>query len=223
MTIIRGLAGMIQWLSQQCRIDLAYAAHQLSKRNQDATIKDLKYANSIVKKVHSRVSRVEYKSVGKEEDIVIYGFSDSNFIAGEKPTGGQLTLIGNKNTNKVSPILWKTKLIHKACKSPKDAETIALEVVADMAIYTANQVEQILTGKNGGSKYKVRLFCDNAPVIESIASSKQVERRYMRSDINILKQKIEYISWIQDEEMIADILAKDKPDKIGLSDLMQQG
>ena len=159
---------------------------------------------------------------------MIYGFSDSNFIAGEKPTGGQLTLIGNKYSDKVSPILWKTKLIQKACKSPKDAETIALGVEADLAIYTANQVEQILTGKNGGSKYKVRLFCDNAPVIESIASSKQVERRYMRSDINILKQfieeqKIEYISWIQDEEMIADILTKDKPDKIGLSDLMQQG
>ena len=59
MTIMRGLAGMIQWLAHQCRIDLANGAHQLSRRNPNATIKDLKYANSIVKKVHSRVSSVE--------------------------------------------------------------------------------------------------------------------------------------------------------------------
>ena len=50
----------------------------------------------------------------------------------------------------------------------------------------------------------------------------------MRSEVNILKQfveerKIEYVSWIPDEHQIADILTKDKPDKIGLTDLMQQG
>ena len=36
-------------------------------------------------------------------------------------------------------------------------------------------------------------------------------------------KRIEYVSWIPDEHMIADILTKDKPDKIGLTDLMQQG
>ena len=101
-------------------------------------------------------------------------------------------------------------------------------IVADMATSTARQVEQILTGKINGSKYQARLFCDNASVLESIASSKQVARRNMRSEVNILKQFvedkiIEYVSWIQDEEMIADILTKDKPNKIGLTDLMQQG
>ena len=30
------------------------------------------------------------------------------------------------------------------------------------------------------------------------------------------------LSWLQDEKMIADILTKDKPDKIGLTDMMQQ-
>ena len=97
-----------------------------------------------------------------------------------------------------------------------------------MATDTARQVEQILTGKINGSKYHARLFCDNAAVLESIVSSKQVDRRNMRSEVNILKQfvedrKIEYVSWIPDEHQIADILTKDKPDKIGLTDLMQQG
>ena len=228
MTVMRGLAGQTQWLAQQCRIDIAYGAHQLSKRSRQATIKDLKYANSLVKKVKSRVSRVEYKSIGKEEDMVVFGFSDADFKAGEKSTGGQVILLGNKKDDRVSPILWKTKLIQKACRAPKDAETIALGIAADMATDTARQVEQILTGKKNGSKYQARLFCDNAAVLESIVSSKQVDRRNMRSEVNILKQfvedrTVEYVSWIQDENQIADILTKDKPNKIGLTDLMQQG
>ena len=50
----------------------------------------------------------------------------------------------------------------------------------------------------------------------------------MRSEVNILKhfvedKRIEYVCWIPNEEMIADILTKDKPNKIGLTDMMQQG
>ena len=48
-------------------MDISYGAHQLSKRSRQATIKELKNANSLVNKVKSRVSRVEYKSIGKEE------------------------------------------------------------------------------------------------------------------------------------------------------------
>ena len=50
--------------------------------------------------------------------------------------------------------------------------------MADMAIDTARQLKQILTGKRDGEKYKVRLFRDNAEVLESIVSSKQVEKKY---------------------------------------------
>ena len=60
MTVMRGMAGQTEWLAQQCRMDLAYGAHQLSTRSKQATIKDLNYANLWVKKLKSRVSRVEY-------------------------------------------------------------------------------------------------------------------------------------------------------------------
>ena len=59
-------------------------------------------------------------------------------------------------------------------------------------------------------------------------SSKQVERRYIRSDVHILKQFIEEklidkIVWIGDTHQIADILTKDKNDKIGLDEMMRDG
>ena len=59
-------------------------------------------------------------------------------------------------------------------------------------------------------------------------SSKQVEKRYIRSDVHILKQFIEEklidkIVWIGDTHQIADILTKDKSDKIGLDEMMRDG
>ena len=91
------------------------------------------------------------------------------------------------------PILWKSKLIHKVCKSPKDAETINMGILADISRYAANQVEQLLTGKNSKDNplIKVKLFTDSLGTLESIASTHQVERRMMRSDLADLKQKLE--------------------------------
>ena len=91
-----------------------------------------------------------------------------------------------------------------------------------MAIDTAIQLEQILNG----NKDKARLFTDLDGTMQSVASSKQVERRYMRSDVNILKQhmeekRIEFIAWVPDELQLGDALTKDKVDKVGINDLMQ--
>ena len=50
---------------------------------------------------------------------------------------GQIILIGSQENDNVVPVLWKTKLIKKACRSAKDAETISLEECSDMATFAA--------------------------------------------------------------------------------------
>ena len=49
----------------------------------------------------------------------------------------------------------------------------------------------------------------------------------MRSDIADLKQKLELkevnkYCWMQDERMLADVLTKEKKEKLGLDDLMKE-
>ena len=88
-------------------------------------------------------------------------------------------------------------------------------------------VRLIYNIKNG-SRFKPVIFCDNAPTLESIVSSKLVERRYLRPDVEIIKQfvenkEIEEIRWIPDELQISDILTKDKVSKIGVFELMAYG
>ena len=110
----------------------------------------------------------------------------------------------------------------KICKSPKDSETINLGILADITRHTANQIQQLL----GKSPVGVKIFTDSLGTLESIASSHQVERRMMRADIADLKEKLESrdvdkYCWLQDERMLADILTKERKEKLGLDGLMR--
>jgi hypothetical protein len=225
MTVLRGMAGMLNWISLQCRPDLAFGAHQLAKCGQQARVKDLKFANVMVDKVKERESKIVYKNLGKPEDLEIYGFSDASYTAGEKATSGIIILIGNRKTKVVAPIIWKTKLIQKVCRAPKDAETLSLGVAADLSLDIARKMEEVMYNVKKGRRFKVKMYCDNAGVLESIASSKQVERRTMRSEVMILKQfledgEIDSVIWVPDELMIADVMTKWKNKKMGISEVM---
>ena len=211
-----------------CRPDLAYGGHQLSIRNSKGTIEDMKFANSVVKKAKSRPSKVVYRNIGKAEDLVVYGFTDAQFKSGQKSTSGQIILIGSKENDNIVPVLWKTKLIKKACRSAKDAETISLEESIDMATFTAQQLEEIIYGKRDGERFKSTIFTDSASAIASVVSSKEVENRSIRSYVEIVKenleeQKVDKIVWVDDRKMIADILTKEKVTKVGLEEMLRDG
>ena len=138
-----------------------------------------------------------------------------------------MILIGDREAKTVMPVFWKSKIIRKVCKSPKDAETINMGILADIARHTANQMEQVLSSRKDKKKVQVKLFTDSLGTLESIASTHQVERRMMRADILDLKQKLEVgevdmYCWVQDEKMVADILTKEEKEKYGLDDLLKE-
>ena len=60
---------------------------------------------------------------------------------------------------------------------------------------------------------KTRIFTDSRPLLESIGSSGQIEEKNLRQSIMYLKQSLENgdvlgYSWIQGEEIVADVLTK---------------
>ena len=82
----------------------------------------------------------------------------------------------NEEMTRPVPIYWKSKTIARVCYSSKDTETINISKMMDDAIYAARQIETLHYGDNK-RRIKVRLFTDSEPTLESIASSKQVERK----------------------------------------------
>ena len=83
----------------------------------------------------------------------------------------------------------------------------------DDAIYAARQIETLYFG-DYKRRIKVRLFTDSEPTLESIASSKQVERKTLRPTIVDLKERlvdrdIHSYSWLPTQDMLADVMTKE--------------
>ena len=83
----------------------------------------------------------------------------------------------------------------------------------DNAINAARQIETLYYG-DYKRRIKVRLFTDSEPTLESIASSRQVERKTLRPTIVDLKERlidkdIHSYSWLPTKDMLADVLTKE--------------
>ena len=224
---LRGAIGKLGWLAANVRPDLSFAALRLQKTVNNSTVKDIKYANKQIERAKQRRNKIRYVCVGQLEDLVVYGIGDASFTAGQgkqSAIGGQWVVLGTKNSTKVSNLLWKSRTIRQVCKAPKDSETINACLVCDKARHLANQLSDLLFGKEG-KRITVIIFTDSLGTLESIASSKQVDRNLMRQHVYTLQQhaetgEVQSFNWTQDENMIADVLTKDIKYKEGLDDLL---
>ena len=76
----------------------------MSKKNQGATISDLRDINRILKHVHSKDSKLKYRHLGNKEDLVIIGLGDASYKQDDKAVWGVILLLANSSFTKASPI-----------------------------------------------------------------------------------------------------------------------
>ena len=80
------------------------------------------------------------------------------------------------------------------------------------AAFAAKNVEILLFG-NDEKRVKVEGYTDSKPLLESIASTKIVENKFLIAEVNALKKLLEdqivqcYI-WVKTEDQLADVLTK---------------
>ena len=97
--------------------------------------------------------------------------------------------------------------------STKDAETHALFKSTSDAAFVASNVETLLFG-DSKNRIKVESFTDSKPLLESIASTRIVENKFLVAEVNALKQLLEdgvvsSFTWVKTEDQLADVLTKD--------------
>ena len=223
----RKYTGRISWLSQGTRPDLSYSALMLAKKNNSATIADLRNVNKIVGKIKKEENKVVYGRVGDREDMQVIGMVDASYKSDEKSIGGMLIVLANENMTRASPIMWKSKQIERVCHSSKDAETLAMNKLIDELVYIARQVEILLFG-DYRKRMPVRVMTDSEPTLESIASTKQIERKGLRMTVQEMKEKlldgeIKSYQWLSTKEMWADGLTKEMEMAEGLRQLLKEG
>ena len=82
----------------------------------------------------------------------------------------------------------------------------------DTAVYLSHQLSILLFG-NVKQRIPVRVYTDSLPLLEIIASSKQVDQRHLRKTMVDLKQKlidgeVSSYSWIDTKSMTVDVHTK---------------
>ena len=154
------------------------------------------------------------------------GIVDASYKSDEKSIGGMLIMIADDKMTKASPIMWKSKQIERVCHSSKDAETLAMSKLLDEVVYIARQVEILLFG-DYRKRMPVRIMTDSEPTLESIASTKQIERKGLRMTVQEMKEKlkegeIKFYQWLSTKEMWADGLTKEMEMAEGLRKLLKE-
>ena len=145
--------------------------------------------NKVVEKVQKEENKVVYNKVGEKEKLQLVGIVDASYKNDEKSVGGMMLLIADEKMTKASPVMWKSKQIERVCHSSKDAETLALSKLLDEAVYLARQLEILLFGEYK-QRMPVRIFTDSEPTLESIASTKQIERKGLRMTVQEMKERL---------------------------------
>ena len=102
MKLYRKMTGKIAWLANSTRPDLCYQALQMSKKNQGATISDLRDINRVLKRVHKKESKIKYGHLGDKDDLVIIGLGDASYKQDDKAIGGVILLLANSSFTKAS-------------------------------------------------------------------------------------------------------------------------
>ena len=140
---------------------------------------------------------------------------DASYKSDDSSIAGMIIALTNKDMTKASPLMWKTKQIVRVCHSSKDAETLSMTKMIDEITYMARHVEILLYGKYN-KKIDVRILTDSEPTLESIASTRQIERKGLRMLVHEMKDKlrdreITSYQWISTKKIWADGLTKEMP------------
>merc|ERR1712240_409151 len=219
--------GKISWLAQGTRPDLSYSSLNLAKKNNSATISDLRNVNRLVDKVKNEENKVIYGEIGGRETLQVVGIVDASFKNDEKLIGGMMIVLANEDLTKANPLMWKAKQIERVCHSSKDAEMLAMTKMIDELVYMSRDVKILLYG-DYRKRMNVRMITDSEPTLESIASTRQIERKQLRMVVKEMKDKlregdITSYQWVSTKDIWADGLTKDMSMTEGVRTLLIQG
>ena len=94
------------------------------------------------------------------------------------------------------------------------------------AVYASRQLELLLFGEYK-KRIKVCLFTDSESTLESIASSKQIERKTLRQTVVDLKERlvdgdIQSFSWLPTQDMMADLMTKEMKVPFNLEEVIMR-
>ena len=92
----RKATGKLSWLAETTRPDLSYNVLEMSYKNKDAKVEDIKQINKVVRKAKNEKSEVNFKKVAKFDDLKVLVVTDGSYLKLEdktKSVGGRFIML----------------------------------------------------------------------------------------------------------------------------------
>ena len=210
----RSAVGRIGWVANASRPDLSYDHLVLSMKLGCATLRDLKVAVKIIKKMKCENMSMKFVDLGPIENWTIEGYGDAGFRSLPDKTsscGGSVLMITNKVANKSSVLNWRSNKIKRVVSSSTAAEALAANAVLDEMVYIKFVLRELLG--DVVDNIPLHLVTDSKNLHDAVLSSTLVENPRLRTDIAKVKEslkekELQDFSLVKGKEMIADVLTK---------------
>ena len=133
---LRALAGQLNWVANQTRLDVAFDARQASIAATNGTINDLQAANKALKKLLSEEVVLNFKNLGNIKKTRISAFSYASYanLKGGSSQGEYIIFLHGEN-NHVAPMSWRSRKINRVVRSTLAVKTLALTQAAEQGFY----------------------------------------------------------------------------------------
>ena len=211
LTVLKQFCGQINWLSTQGRPDVAFDSCQLANSLKSQDRKVFAYANKVIRKIQSQNVELRFHRRFDLQSCYLVSFCDASFAnlpnAGSQGSYVLLLVDGN---GVYCPIGWQSRKIRRVVKSTIAAECLAAVEAAEMTIYMANVLKDILQLSDCVKTY---VFCDNKNLVNAAHSSTNIEDKRLIIDISVLRdllqrQELTDFVWVSTERQLANALTK---------------
>ena len=207
---LKKLSGQMIWVSSQTRPDLAYETCIMSNQGTNPTVKMIKNANKAVSKLKRNKVSIQYKNIGKPEQMRLKVYSDATHasLSDGSSQGGFVVLLEGSNQKSI-PISWQSKRIQRVTKSPLASETLALGDAADAAFLIALMMKEVF-----GLEVQPPITCitDSSSLVQHLHTTKVSNDRRLRVDMSRLREMVKNqeisVSWCPGKYQLGDCLTK---------------
>lgn len=216
----RRLCGRLNWVSTQTRPDIAFDVAMISANVNAPTMKHLKLANKVIRKVKSTSVEIVFCKLQDPLHLSVYCDASYANLPNGGSQGGQIVFLSDDN-GFLSPLTWTSKKLRRVCRSTISAETMSMLDAVDTSIWIIHILEDITGSKSKNSKIKT----DSKSLYDAAHSTTAVEEKRLRVDIAAIREEIRkrtiVIDWIPKSDQLADVLTKQGANRDNLLNVLK--
>lgn len=209
-TVLRSIAGKLNWIVQGTRPDVAFELIDLSTKFNKATVSDLNRAIKVLRKTQDGDAKLCFQALHNVKLWKLIVFTDASFASLNEridSVGGHIIFLVGCG-GKCSPLAWRACKLQRVVQSTIAAETLSLLNGLGEAINLQNQINDLMN-----LSVPIIAYVDNRSVYHAVYTTSLVGDHALRREVGAIKQMLETgqvnaIRWCPGDKQLANSLTK---------------